>query len=52
MGQSNPKPSDLDPNHESLHKMDGVAALIFLGYSLVTMILLMTIGGQPKTAEV
>jgi len=51
MPQSNPKPSDLDPNYKSLHKISGVAALIFLGYSLVAMILLMTVGGQPQTAE-
>ena len=48
---SHSNPSDLDPNYKSLRQIGGVVALILLGYSLVTMVLLMTIGGQPKSAE-
>ncbi len=39
-----------DTNWKSLYKISGVAALIFILYSMVTMILLLTIGGQPESA--
>jgi hypothetical protein len=35
----------------SLYKLGGAAAIIFVLYSLVTMILLVVVGGQPETAE-
>jgi len=38
-------------NWKSLYKISGVAALILLLYSLVTMVILITIGGQPETAQ-
>jgi hypothetical protein len=38
-------------NWRSLFKLCGAAALILLVYSLVTMVLLITIGGQPTTAQ-
>jgi hypothetical protein len=53
MAQFNPTqygPEILDPGWKSLCRVGGVAALIFLVYSLVTMILLLAIGGQPQTA--
>jgi hypothetical protein len=34
----------------SLYKIGGVSALIFIVYSLVTMVSLLTIGGQPESA--
>lgn len=36
---------------KSLYKTGGVSALILLLYSLVTMLILVTIGGQPETAQ-
>lgn len=38
-------------NWGSLYKTAGVSSLGLLGYSLVTMVLLVTIGGQPDTAQ-
>lgn len=38
-------------NWKSLYKIGAVAALILLLYSLVTMVILITIGGQPETAQ-
>ena len=43
--------SEVDINWRNLYKMSGVAALILLIYSLTTMILLFTIGGQPESAQ-
>ena len=43
-----------ETNHttwHNLYKLCGVAALIFLVYSLITMMLLVTVGGMPETAE-
>jgi hypothetical protein len=36
---------------ETLYRLGAVAAVIFLVYSLVTMVQLFTIGGQPETVE-
>jgi len=36
---------------KSLCKLGGIAALILLAYSLVTMVILIAIGGQPQTAQ-
>lgn len=38
-------------NWKNLYKIGAVAALILLLYSLVTMVILITIGGQPETAQ-
>jgi hypothetical protein len=40
-----------EQNWGSLYKIAGIAALIFLGYTLVTMIVLFTIGGPPASVE-
>jgi hypothetical protein len=37
-------------NWKTIYKIAGIASLIFVLYSLVTMILLIVIGGQPETA--
>jgi hypothetical protein len=42
--------SETHTNWSSLYKIGGVSALIFIIYSLVTMFLLLTIGGQPESA--
>jgi hypothetical protein len=42
--------SETDSNWKKLYQIGGIAALIFVVYSLVTMILLIIIGGQPETA--
>jgi hypothetical protein len=42
---------DRESGWSSLCKLSGVAALILLVYSLVTMVILVTIGGQPETAQ-
>ena len=39
-----------DTNWKNLYRIGAVAALIFVVYSLVTMIILVVIGGQPETA--
>jgi hypothetical protein len=41
----------INENWKSLYKFGGAAALILLVYSLVTMVILVTIGGQPETAQ-
>jgi hypothetical protein len=38
-------------NWKPFYKIGGIVAVILLCYSLATMILLMTIGGQPATAQ-
>ncbi len=43
--------SEIDPNWKSLYKLGGATALILLVYSLVTMVLLVVVGGQPETAQ-
>lgn len=43
--------TDSVDNWKGLYKIGGVAALILLVYSLVTMMILITIGGQPETAQ-
>ena len=43
--------SETNSNWKSLYKMVGVTAVIFLVYSLVTMIVLIAIGGQPESAQ-
>ena len=43
--------SETDSRWKSLYQIGGIAALIFVVYSLVTMILLVLIGGQPETAH-
>ena len=40
-----------DSNWKSLYKISGGTALVFIAYSLVTMILLVAIGGQPASAQ-
>ena len=35
----------------SLYKLCGVAAIVFIVYSLITMVLLVAVGGMPATAE-
>jgi hypothetical protein len=42
---------DRESGWSSLCKLSGVAALILLVYSLVTMVILILIGGQPETAQ-
>ena len=42
--------SETDSNWKNLYQIGGIAALIFVVYSLVTMVLLVVIGGQPETA--
>lgn len=36
---------------KSIYKLCGTAALVLLGYSLVTMVILIIIGGQPENAQ-
>lgn len=43
--------SETDQNWRSLYKTSGAAALILFAYSLVTMIILFTIGGPPETVQ-
>ena len=43
--------SETSQNWKILYKIGGTASLIYLVYSLVTMVLLMTIGGQPASAQ-
>src|SRR5574341_562389 len=38
-------------NWRSLYKIGGAIAMIWLLYSLVTMVLLIAIGGQPESAQ-
>jgi hypothetical protein len=38
-----------NPNWKNLYNIGGVSALVFVVYSLITMILLVIIGGQPET---
>ena len=40
-----------DSNGTILYKLAGVTALVLLAYSLVTMVLMVTFGGQPQTAQ-
>lgn len=42
---------ETDTNWKSIYKLGAVASLILLVYSLVTMILMIIIGGQPATAQ-
>ena len=42
---------ETEQNWKTVQKIGGIVALILLCYSLVTMILLMTIGGQPGNAQ-
>jgi hypothetical protein len=42
--------SEADSNWKSLYKIGGIAALIFVVYALVTMILIIVVGGQPESA--
>jgi hypothetical protein len=39
------------PNWKTLYKLGGTTALIMLLYSLVTMVILVVIGGQPESAR-
>jgi len=41
----------MDTNWKNLYTLGGMAALILLAYSLATMVILVTIGGQPETAQ-
>jgi hypothetical protein len=41
----------MDSRGHALCKVGGVVTLILLAYSLVTMVLLMVVGGQPKTVQ-
>ncbi|MBD3263435.1 hypothetical protein GF374_03595, partial [Candidatus Woesearchaeota archaeon] len=41
--------STTDTNWKSLYTIGGVTALVFLVYSLITMIVLVVIGGPPET---
>lgn len=43
--------SNSDSSWKTLYKIGGFSALIFILYSLVTMVLLVTIGGRPETAR-
>jgi hypothetical protein len=40
----------MDSNWKGLYKISGAVALILLVYSFETMVILIAIGGQPKTA--
>lgn len=41
----------VETNWKSLYKIGGTAAIIEVVYSLVTMVLMFTIGGQPQSAQ-
>lgn len=41
--------TNIDSNWKSLYRIGGNAALIFIVYSLITMIFVFTIGGPPET---
>ena len=41
----------LDSSWKRLYQLAGASALILLIYSLVTMVLMVTLGGQPQTAQ-
>lgn len=43
--------AQLDSIRQSIFTLGGVTAILLLVYSLATMVLLMTIGGQPKSAQ-
>ena len=43
--------TDRDSSWKSIYKLSGAGAWILLVYSLVTMVILVTIGGQPETAQ-
>ena len=43
--------SETSQNWKSLYKIGGIASMIYLIYSLVTMVPLMTIGGQPARPQ-
>jgi hypothetical protein len=43
--------SEIDFSWKSLYKMVGVTAVMLLVYSLITMIILIIIGGQPESAQ-
>jgi hypothetical protein len=40
---------NMDSNWKTLYRVGGIAALIFIVYSLATMIIVFTIGGPPET---
>lgn len=42
---------ETDKNWNNLYKIGGIGAWIFVGYSLVTMVLLIVIGAQPESAQ-
>ena len=41
----------LHSNWQRMCKLAGISALILLGYSLLTMVILVVLGGQPQTAQ-
>jgi hypothetical protein len=43
--------TELESNWRSLYKTSAAAALLMLGYSLATMVLLVAVGGQPTSAR-
>ena len=42
--------AEIDPKWKGIYKIGGVSALILLAYSLVTMVSMFVVGGQPETA--
>lgn len=43
--------AEIEPKWKSLFQIGGVIAFLLLAYSLVTMVLLFVVGGQPETAR-
>jgi hypothetical protein len=43
--------AEIDSKWKSIYKIGGMSAFILLVYSLVTMVFLFVIGGQPETAQ-
>jgi hypothetical protein len=43
--------AEIESKWKSMYQIGGVCAIVLLAYSLVTMVLLFAIGGQPETAQ-
>lgn len=43
--------AEIDSKWKSLYKLGGVVSLLLLAYSLVTMVLMLVVGGPPETAD-
>jgi len=51
VGEESREMSENGQNWKTLYKIGGIASIIYLVYSLVTMVLMFTIGGQPASAQ-